>query len=92
VLDASTLPMDCIEQCSAHRSVDVAVDHWVKRLNFTVDAAAAQRYLKGVGLEHKAVDAMNDHTLAMHVLWMACCDIAEYDGDNPDGGMFVMES
>ncbi len=78
-LDASELPAQCIEECSASGDVTAAVEKWCAALGVTVDEDDARTYVRAFGLEDD-----EDRDLAGFVLWQACCQIHE-------DGLFCME-
>jgi hypothetical protein len=75
-LASGQFPKECIEDCSASGSVDVAVDYWQRRLNFNPPRHLMVRYLKEYGA-WEDLHTTDDDTLARRVLWTACCDIRE---------------
>jgi hypothetical protein len=79
-LASGSIPVDCIQACSASGSVDYAVALWVDRLGLC-DALAERRdlvvrYLLDFGAWDD-LESADIGTLAERVLWIACGDIAE---------------
>lgn len=88
-------PAECIRECSASSSVDDAVAHWRKALNFTVPRDETIKCLHGYGAwTLDELTALSDDDLAEKVLWLACCDFKEWDGteESPCGSdLFCLE-
>lgn len=75
-LASGHIPAMCIEDCSASGDVTESVKFWVRRLSFAPPRDLTERYLKEFGAWEDLKTA-DDETLAMRVLWSACCEISE---------------
>ncbi len=89
VFDIDDLPEDirdeCISDCSGQGDVSQAVEYWREKLNFTVNRNKAIQCLAGYGSWSRSELAKStDEQLADRILWLACCNFNEWDG-NEDG-------
>jgi hypothetical protein len=88
--DIQDLPMQCITECSAPGDVTGAVECWRTKLRFSVNLLRAREYLLGTGAwDEDEVAALSDDIVAGRILWMACCDFAEYDPEDDSAGSDV---
>ena len=102
VFDIDDIPEEyrdeCISDCSASGDVGQAVEYWRKKLNFTVNRDRAIQCLKGYGAwEPEELAEMDDDEIADKILWLACGNFSEWDGDengNSASGspQFVLEA
>lgn len=75
----SDLPPECIRDCSAAGQVSGAVDYWRKRLGLLMPRREAQAALARTGAWSVAdLVACDNGTIAARILWLACCDFAEF--------------
>jgi hypothetical protein len=64
------IPVDCINECSASGDCEPSCRQWMAKLDFTVDANNARKFIRAQGIEDS--NKMDNETLAMYVLWIAC--------------------
>jgi hypothetical protein len=86
VFDIDDIPEEyreeCIRDCSASGDVSESVDYWRRVLNFTVNRDRAIDCLAGYGSwDREELAEMDDDEIANKILWLACCNFAEWDGD-----------
>jgi len=88
------LSAECIRDCTQPgQAADAPVQHWRELLDFTVDRDNAIKCLSGYGAWEN-LDQETDNDLAERILWLTCCNFAEYDGteDSPCGSdIFILE-
>lgn len=77
---ADMIPRECIQDCSHAGDCADDVDHWLSKLELTVDRGKAIAYLEGYGAwEDADLAAMSDDDIARKILWLACCTFREGD-------------
>jgi hypothetical protein len=74
------LPEECIDACSGPGRKDLPVKLWRYALGFIVDVDRARGTLTRYGIEDAGT--MSAGTLAEYILWLACGDFAEYEGED----------
>lgn len=78
-IDITSIPEECIRDCSHAGQCDEDVAHWREKLTLTVDRHDAIRYLATFGAwDESELDAMSDTDLADRILWDMCCTFKEY--------------
>lgn len=74
------IPQECIGDCSGSGDVTESVRYWRGKLELiVVDRQRAIQCLREYGAwEAEELAEADDETLAERVLWLACCDFAEF--------------
>jgi hypothetical protein len=89
ILDYSTIPEKCIEDCSqGGRDATPYCEDWLDRLGFSVSQELARKALKGDGAWDD-LETASDREIALRVLWLACTNKRE-TLDN-DEALFILE-
>ncbi len=88
IIKRSSIPEECIHDCSRPGPVDEAVESWRTKLNFRVNRRAASAcVLSSGGWDRAEVEASTDEDLARRILWFVC---GSFDED-PEADVYYVE-
>lgn len=75
-----SIPLKCIEECSAPGPCDEACKEWRKRLGFMADRERAIRYIMSTGAAYTVEKLVKWTTeeLSEWILWSMCCTFNEF--------------